>query len=66
MWEFFDQGWDDRRRISQFTWESTDPTSEQQAIKGVFVAAVASLKESGFAVDRAISRLREMQTAKAL
>jgi len=34
MWEFFDQGWDDRRRISQFTWESTDPTSEQQAIKG--------------------------------
>lgn len=56
------KGWDDRRRISQFTWESTDPTSEQQAIKGVFVAAVASLKESGFAVDRAISRLREMQT----
>ena len=30
------------------------------------MAAVASLKESGFAVDRAISRLREMQTAKAL
>lgn len=56
------KGWDDRRRISQFTWESTDPTSEQQAIKGVFVAAVASLKESGSAVDRAISRLREMQT----
>ncbi|CAJ1366482.1 unnamed protein product, partial [Effrenium voratum] len=28
------KGWDDRRRISQFTWESTDPTSEQQAIKG--------------------------------
>ncbi|OLQ05815.1 Lactation elevated protein 1 [Symbiodinium microadriaticum] len=56
------KGWDDRRRISQFTWESTDPTSEQQAIKGVFVAAVASLKESGFAVHRAISRLQEMQT----
>ncbi len=56
------KGWDDRRRISQFTWESTDPTSESQSIKGVFVAAVASLKESGFAVDRAISRLREMQT----
>eukprot|EP00931_Biecheleriopsis_adriatica_P049508 TRINITY_DN28641_c0_g1_i1.p1 TRINITY_DN28641_c0_g1~~TRINITY_DN28641_c0_g1_i1.p1 ORF type:complete len:585 (-),score=118.11 TRINITY_DN28641_c0_g1_i1:41-1795(-) len=56
------KGWDDRRRISSFTWESTDPTSEQQSIKGVFAAAVASLQESGFAVDRAISRLREMQT----
>jgi len=56
------KAWDDRRRISQFTWESTDPTSEQQAIKGVFTAAIASLKESGFAVERAISRLREMQT----
>ena len=32
-WMFL-SGWDDRRRISQFTWESTDPTSEQQAIKG--------------------------------
>eukprot|EP00928_Gymnodinium_smaydae_P034370 TRINITY_DN24374_c0_g1_i1.p1 TRINITY_DN24374_c0_g1~~TRINITY_DN24374_c0_g1_i1.p1 ORF type:complete len:641 (-),score=169.83 TRINITY_DN24374_c0_g1_i1:32-1954(-) len=56
------KAWDDRRRVSSFTWESTDPTSEQQSIKGVFVAAVASLQESGFAVDRAISRLREMQT----
>jgi len=56
------KGWDDRRRISSFTWESTDPTSEQQSIKGVFAAAVASLQESGFAVDRAISRLKEMQT----
>jgi predicted ATPase len=56
------KAWDDRRRISQFTWESMDPTSEQQSIKGVFTAAVASLKESGFAVDRCISRLREMQT----
>lgn len=56
------KAWDDRRRISQFTWESTDPTSEQQTIKGVFTAAVASLKESGFAVERTISRLREMQT----
>jgi len=56
------KGWDDRRRISQFTWESSDPTSEQASIKGVFAAAVASLMESGFVVDRAISRLREMQT----
>jgi len=56
------KSWDDRRRISNFTWESSDPTSEQQSIKGVFAAAVASLKESGFAVDRAISRLKEMQT----
>ncbi|CAE8620614.1 unnamed protein product [Polarella glacialis] len=56
------KSWDDRRRISAFTWESQDPTSEQQSIKGVFAAAVASLKESGFAVERAISRLREMQT----
>eukprot|EP00403_Amphidinium_massartii_P005933 CAMPEP_0178371114 /NCGR_PEP_ID=MMETSP0689_2-20121128/657_1 /TAXON_ID=160604 /ORGANISM="Amphidinium massartii, Strain CS-259" /LENGTH=636 /DNA_ID=CAMNT_0019990969 /DNA_START=73 /DNA_END=1981 /DNA_ORIENTATION=+ len=56
------KAWDDRRRISQFTWESADPTAEQQTIKGVFTAAVASLKESGFAVDRAISRLKEMQT----
>jgi len=56
------KAWDDRRRISAFTWESQDPTSEQQTIKGVFTAAVASLKESGFAVERAISRLREMQT----
>jgi len=56
------KAWDDRRRISSFTWESMDPTSEQQSIKGVFAAAVASLKESGFAVDRAISRLQEMQT----
>lgn len=56
------KAWDDRRRISAFTWESQDPTSEQQTIKGVFTAAVASLKETGFAVDRAISRLKEMQT----
>jgi len=54
--------WDDLRRLSQFTWESTDPTAEAQAIKGVYSAAVTSLKESGFAVDRAISRLQEMQT----
>lgn len=56
------KSWDDRRRISQFSWESTDPTSEQETIKGVFAAAVTSLKESGFAVERTISRLREMQT----
>jgi len=55
------KAWDDRRRISQFTWESSDPTSEQASIKGVFAAAIASLKESGFAVNRAISRLKEMQ-----
>jgi len=56
------KAWDDRRRISQFTWEAADPTAEQQTIKGVFSAAVASLQESGFAVDRAISRMQEMQT----
>lgn len=56
------RAWDDRRRISNFTWESSDPTSEQQTIRGVFAAAVASLQETGFAVDRAISRLKEMQT----
>merc|ERR1719159_1361849 len=56
------KAWDDRRRITAFTWESADPTAEQQTIKGVFTAAVASLQESGFAVDRAISRMKEMQT----
>jgi cell division protein ZapE len=56
------KAWDDRRRITAFAWESGDPTAEQQTIKGVFAAAVASLHESGFAVERAISRLKEMQT----
>merc|ERR1711862_86861 len=56
------KAWDDRRRITAFTWESADPTAEQQTIKGVFAAAVASLQESGFAIERAISRLQEMQT----
>jgi len=54
--------WDDRRRSSQFSWESSDPTAEQQTIKGVFVAAVASLKETGFASARTLSRLTEMQS----
>lgn len=57
------KSWDDRRRITAFTWESADPTAEAQTVKGVFTAAVASLQESGFAVERAISRLKEMQTA---
>lgn len=43
-----------------------DPTSEQHSVKGVFVAAVASLHETGFAVKRAVSRLHEMQTTKYL
>ena len=58
------KSWDDRRRTSQFAWESSDPTAEAKTIKGVFAAAVASLQESGFAVDRAVSRLREMQSAE--
>lgn len=56
------KSWDDRRRITAFTWESADPTAEAQTVKGVFTAAVASLQESGFAVERAISRMKEMQT----
>jgi len=43
-----------------------DSSSEQHSVKGVFVAAVASLHETGFAVKRAISRLKEMQTTKYL
>lgn len=43
-----------------------DASSEQHSVKGVFVAAVASLHEAGFAVKRAISRLQEMQTTKYL
>jgi len=43
-----------------------DPSSEPHSVKGVFVAAVASLHETGFAVKRAVSRLREMQTTKYL
>jgi len=43
-----------------------DASSEQHSVKGVFVAAVASLHETGFAVKRAVSRLREMQTTKYL
>merc|ERR1712129_371681 len=52
------KAWDDRRRITAFTWESADPTAEQETIKGVFAAAVASLQESGFAIARAISRMK--------
>lgn len=55
--------WDGRRRSTAWTWESADPTAEQQTIRGVFAAAVASLQESGFAVLRATSRMQEMQTA---
>lgn len=54
--------WDDRRRVTQFSWEAGDPTAEQQTIKGVFAAAVASLKETGFASARTHSRLMEMQS----
>ncbi|CAD7924541.1 unnamed protein product [Amoebophrya sp. A25] len=54
--------WDDRRRVSQAEWEASDPTAEQHTVKGVFVAAIASLHETGFAVRRAVSRLQEMQT----
>lgn len=43
-----------------------DATSEQHSVKGVFVAAVSSLHETGFAVKRAISRLHEMQTSTYL
>lgn len=41
-----------------------DSSSEQHSVKGVFVAAVASLHETGFAAKRAVSRLHEMQTTK--
>lgn len=54
--------WDDRRRMTSFSWEAGDPTAEQQTIKGVFAAAVASLKETGFASARTHSRLVEMQS----
>jgi len=54
--------WDDRRRTTSFSWEAGDPTAEQQTIKGVFAAAVASLKETGFASARTQSRLLEMQS----
>ncbi|CAD7941142.1 unnamed protein product [Amoebophrya sp. A120] len=54
--------WDEKRRVSQSEWEAADPTAEQHTVKGVFVAAIASLHETGFAVKRAISRLQEMQT----
>lgn len=54
--------WDDRRRTTNFSWEAGDPTAEQQTIKGVFAAAVASLKETGFASARTESRLLEMQS----
>mmetsp|Transcript_49831 Transcript_49831/g.93405 ORF Transcript_49831/g.93405 Transcript_49831/m.93405 type:complete len:626 (+) Transcript_49831:44-1921(+) len=43
-----------------------DSSSEQHSVKGVFVAAVSSLHETGFAVKRAISRLHEMQTSTYL
>mmetsp|Transcript_81395 Transcript_81395/g.264218 ORF Transcript_81395/g.264218 Transcript_81395/m.264218 type:complete len:96 (-) Transcript_81395:3-290(-) len=56
------KNWDDRRRTTSFSWESGDPTAEQQTIKGVFAAAVASLKETGFASARTQSRLMEMQS----
>lgn len=56
--------WDEKRRVSQSEWEAADPTAEQHTVKGVFVAAVASLHETGFAVKRAISRMQEMQTRK--
>eukprot|EP00397_Hematodinium_sp_SG-2012_P022045 GEMP01022817.1.p1 GENE.GEMP01022817.1~~GEMP01022817.1.p1 ORF type:complete len:559 (+),score=127.28 GEMP01022817.1:90-1766(+) len=56
------RSWDRRRRSSGFSWESSDPTAEQETVKGVFRAAVASLQESGFAAHRMASRLNEMQT----
>mmetsp|Transcript_17289 Transcript_17289/g.42980 ORF Transcript_17289/g.42980 Transcript_17289/m.42980 type:complete len:834 (+) Transcript_17289:127-2628(+) len=56
------KSWDEKRRVSQSEWEAADPTAEQHTVKGVFVAAIASLHETGFAVKRAISRLQEMQT----
>jgi len=58
------RNWDEKRRHSQNQWESEDPTSEQNTVKGVFVAAVASLHETGFAVKRAVSRMQELQTGK--
>jgi len=54
--------WDNKRRMTSFSWEAGDPTAEQQTIKGVFAAAVASLKETGFASARTHSRLVEMQS----
>ena len=56
------KNWDEKRRHSMNQWEGEDPTSEQHTVKGVFVAAVASLHETGFAVRRAVSRMHELQT----
>mmetsp|Transcript_121772 Transcript_121772/g.279040 ORF Transcript_121772/g.279040 Transcript_121772/m.279040 type:complete len:426 (-) Transcript_121772:287-1564(-) len=56
------RSWDDRRRASQFSWEASDPTAEQQSVKGVFAAAIASLRETGFASERTRSRMMEMQS----
>ena len=55
------KAWDSRRRATQFLWESADPTAEQSSFKGVFTAAVSSLQETGFAVKRGISRMKEMR-----
>lgn len=60
------RSWDKRRRSSAFAWEGADPTAEQETVKGVFKAAVASLQESGFAAHRMASRLNEMQTREYL
>jgi len=56
------RSWDRRRRSAQFAWEGADPTAEQESVRGVFKAAVASLQETGFAAARMASRLQEMQT----
>lgn len=42
---------------------ASDFSAPQEGVAGVMVAAVGSLQESGFAAKRAISRLKEMQTA---
>jgi len=51
-------------------WSSAPATADlsapDQGVAGVMVAAVGSLQESGFAAQRAKSRLMEMQTAQYL
>lgn len=41
----------------------SDLSAPDEGVAGVMVAAIGSLQESGFAARRAISRLKEMQTA---
>merc|ERR1712151_485707 len=43
-----------------------DLSAPDQGVAGVMVAAVGSLQESGFAAQRALSRLKEMQTRQYL